>query len=209
MEEAKYTYNVYKILRDKKAQEALKRAAMRTSKRGRPRKYPLVPADPEYVSKLSLLLGNEITSLVCSNIVNPEYIQDWSKFSDMDKARIIVKHPKFFTQFRAPFLSRISTAAATYLISKDAQLFSRIHIIDKFSVREWEYILKRQPQLIEDCPCRDQLSMDTWIYVILNYDMAYRLFKKWGILDNNQRRLIIEKNPKLLKNKLIMDNLSA
>lgn len=175
-----YTYNVYQILRNHEIEEAKRLSelnAQTTRKRGRPRRPTLVKSEPDYVKQLSHLNGSQITNLVCKGKISPKYIQDWSVFSDLDKARIIVKHPEMFFDFREPYFSKLSTIAVAYLISKNVSFVRYLHTLDKLSVAEWEYVLKRRPFLIEDCPCREKLSQEIKAYILSKYDMAYKVFE--------------------------------
>lgn len=175
-----YTYNVYQILRNNEAEQARRLDeldALNPPKRGRPRMFPRVKPEPDYVNMLSNFNGNQIAYLVCKGKISPKYIQDWSVFSDLDKARIIVKHPEMFFDFREPYFSKLSTVALAYLISKNVSFVRYLHTLDKLSVAEWEYVLKRRPRLVEDCPFREQLSQEIKAYILSKYDMAYKVFE--------------------------------
>ena len=98
MNKNRYIYNTYSTIKantstcDEPREERLER-------RGRPRKERTAPLLPSYVARLCELSPNQITDLVCSGVADPIYIEDWSGFSDLDKARIIVKHPNYFYEF--------------------------------------------------------------------------------------------------------------
>ncbi len=166
--------------------------------RGRPRKERPAPMLPDYVSKLDSMSPSEITAQICNGTILPKYINDWSRFSDIDKARIIVKYPKFFYEFRNPFISSFSPIALTYLISKMPTLTKHIHTLGKLSVEEWEYILTKQPHLIEDCACKEKLNSETWMLILLNYDLAHCLFNRWNELTKSQWLKLLKKKPKYI-----------
>jgi hypothetical protein len=203
-----YTYNVYQILRNHEVDEARRLDeldALNPQKRGRPRKLSRVKSEPDYVKILSHLSGNQIVDLVCKGKVSPKYIQNWSIFSDLDKVRIIVKHPYMFFDFRVPYFSKLSTVAVTYLISKNVSFVRYLHTLDKLSVAEWEYILKKRPLLIEDCPCREQLSQEIKAYILSKYDMAYKALNLQKNHLASQTQLVREKTVKYSHNRLSSD----
>lgn len=194
MNKNRYIYNTYSTIKantstcDEPREERLER-------RGRPRKERTAPLLPSYVARLCELSPNQITDLVCSGVADPIYIEDWSGFSDLDKARIIVKHPNYFYEFRNPYVSSFSSTALTYLISKKPELASRLHTLHKLSVAEWEYILKKHPHMIEDCPYKKNLSMTMWLHIILNYDFAHCVFSRWDMLTKKDWKIIFKKRP--------------
>lgn len=194
MKHNQYIYNTFLTSKLKK-EAAGASQEKRVERRGRPKKNPLGPIIPDYVDKLPCFSSSQIAMLVCAGIVLPIYIEDWSKFSDLDKARIIVKYPQYFCEFRNPYVSSFSSLALTYLIVKVPVLVNRIHTLEKLSVAEWGYILEKHPHLIEDCSCRDNLSIRTWMKVILNYDFAHCVFTRWGELTKAQWQEILKKRP--------------
>lgn len=193
----KHSYNTFYTVQQKACEVQVPRE-MRKDKRGRPRKERVPSLDlPAYVKDLENYSGHEITNLVCKGIVDPKYIKDWAKFTDLDKARIIKieKYNKYFFEFRFPFVSEFSGMALAYLISHQPMLAKHIHTLNKLTVAEWEYVLKKKPILVHDCPCREELSLDVWAHIIQNYAHGYSLFNDWDKLTQEHWLSILEKRP--------------